>query len=124
MEDLKQKRLAFLEDTIKHYNLNNRCVSPKTGKCVYHPVDDKSKGCAIGRHLTSELAKKLDSLEYTAISQSEPFNLLPKELKELEQTFLVDIQCLHDRTYNWDENGLSKLGEKEVKEIKEDYKLN
>lgn len=122
--ELQQKQLAFLEDTIKHYNLNNRS-SNDGGQCTYLPFHDKTLGCAIGRHIEDkELCKKLDSLRCPGVSSVDTFDLLPDNLKELSRLFLVHIQSLHDGFENWNDDGLSKTGIERVRIIKELYQLD
>lgn len=132
MESLSQKQLAFLDDTIKHYNSNNLCID-QDGFCCYSPetlkLGDKSEGCAIGRHLTKEVALQIDTIPSpnydvgTSVENNEIFNLLPVSLKELTQKFLYAIQMLHDNPLNWDEKGLTRCGEDYVKVIKNSYSL-
>lgn len=125
-QTIKERQLAFLEETANHYNKDNRS-SDKTG-CYYSPktkgLVGKSQGCAIGRKLSEELAVELDKkcLNHGVNSQK-VFNLLPKEVQELGMDFLVIIQTLHDVDYNWDENGLTGTGESNVKKIKDDFEL-
>ncbi len=120
MEKIRQLRLDFLEETINHYNINNRCVT-KTDTCLYSPIKNKSKGCAIGRHIRDKkLCKKLDKFGIleNSVNNDEVFDLLPKKLQRLGQSFLIEIQNLHDYTPNWNETGLSEQGKIAVKRIK------
>jgi hypothetical protein len=122
MKTLEEKRLVFLNDTIKHFNTNNRCV--KVTACRYTPIENKSDGCAIGRHLTLKLAKELDNRTLPSVSNENVFKKLPDNLKELGQSFLSDIQNLHDTEFYWYEKGVSFQGEKRVEELKNKYELN
>lgn len=125
MEELQQKQLAFLEDTIGHYNINNRCV--KYGECRYSPksigLEGISEGCAIGRHLTEKLALSLDKGSNTVVYKPEVFKKLPGSLRKLGKDFLSEVQCLHDNTRNWDESGLSVEGENKVRMINLQFNL-
>ncbi len=121
MEDIKQKRLAFLDDTAGFYNSNNRCVTD-AGGCRYY-LKGKS-GCAIGRHIEDKkLCQEFDSnFEFmTGVSDESIFEKLPDDLKELGVGFLAQIQILHDIRSNWDENGLSEMGNQKYESIKNEY---
>jgi hypothetical protein len=111
MKTLKQKQLEFLENTIKHFNSSNRGID-ENGCCSY------KNGCAIGRHLQPELAEKLDRINMVGASNPYVFNKLPKSLKELGRSFLLDIQRLHDDKKYWNLNGLSDEGKLYVEQIK------
>lgn len=120
MTELQQKQLAFLEETVAFYNLNNRCVS-LSGMCRYH-IDGKD-GCAIGRKIKDkDICHNLDSFEGdTGVDEVEIFEQLPPELKELGQNFLYRIQVLHDTKDNWRSDGISDSGLERVKSIKRSF---
>jgi hypothetical protein len=114
MKTLKEKQLVFLEDTVKHYNANNRGMVPgQEYMCQYSAIDGISDGCAIGRHCSKELCARLDSEEFqdkSGVNNIELFDLLPENLKELGIHFLAKIQGFHDSPNNWTNNGLSAEG--------------
>jgi hypothetical protein len=119
---LAQRRMAFLKSTIKHYNANNLCFNTNGG-CQYSKTED-SKGCAIGRWLPARLASQLDSREdNTDVSNWDVFKSLPDWMISLRADFLASIQSLHDGPFNWDENGLSKIGKDAVELIVKRYEL-
>lgn len=125
-ETLKKKRLAFLEDTVNHYNINNRCEGNMG--CKYSPytvgLEGKSEGCAIGRKLGKRTAIKLDKdLVQQKSGVFNIFDRLPKYLQQLGMHFLSDLQSLHDHQQNWDEIGISEEGINEVALIKSKYEL-
>jgi hypothetical protein len=116
----QEKQLAFLEDTASFYNLGNRSYSPRIG-CMYAPSSERTPGCAIGRHLSPELQRKLDKMYpdfSVGISAAEAFELLPDGLKDLGRQFLSGVQALHDTDTNWNNEGLSERGEMEVEKIR------
>lgn len=124
MTDIQVKQLTFLDETIKHYNSNNRAIIE--GCCLYKSIPDVSSGCAIGRHLTPELATLLDSctdLNSTSVEEDKIFNYLPDNLKELGQSFLNQVQQLHDNSAYWNEEGLTSAGYEKVRLIKMHYGL-
>jgi hypothetical protein len=111
-------QLAFLEDTIKHFNSTNRGVN--TGDrytCSYYA------GCAIGRHLPKELCLRLDDFENSGINHRGIFDLLPQELQALGMSFLSRVQNLHDDEDNWDEKGLTTQGLEKANVIKKYFGL-
>ena len=116
MKSQSELQLAFLEDTIKHYNSTNRGVVIYCG-CSY------TAGCAIGRHLSKELCEKLDDCESNGVSNTLVFNQLPADLQALGQEFLTLIQKLHDSSEYWDEKGLSSKGLEKANNIKDYFKL-
>lgn len=95
----------FLLDTVEYYSrdTNRRCI--KYNGCYYSPSTAKkegiSEGCAIGRHLSPELQRKLDSFENSGVEHDHIFQLLPSFLQKLDQEFLVDIQWFHDADKFW-----------------------
>lgn len=125
----------FLIDTIKHYNSENRCFGKHY--CTYSPLssgkEGKSEGCAIGRHLDPEVAYQIDkdhrtsSGEYACASISKkmmnnyPF---PDWMKAMEESFLSNMQELHDYMGHWDEKGISDFGWVAVKRICDEHNLN
>ena len=115
MKSQSELQLAFLEDTIKHFNSTNRGLS--VGRCSY------AGGCAIGRHLPKELCKALDSFQPSNVANDNIFHKLPQELQDLSRVFLEEVQNLHDREDYWDENGITELGLARVARIKAIYKL-
>jgi hypothetical protein len=111
--DIKKARRALLDETISHFNLNNRGIT-KDG-CSY------AAGCAVGRKINSRLAKKLDKvIDITgdsSVSCPEVFNQLPKKLQVLGVDFLSELQQLHDGAEYWNFTGLSFSGETKVERI-------
>jgi hypothetical protein len=125
-EKLAQKRTEILEDTINHYNINNRCVG--LSGCYYNPKtvnkEGKSEGCAIGRLISKRLSLKMDKTGGDGdIGNPKLFTLLPKKLQVLGIGFLIMLQNLHDVSVNWNKSGLSSEGEVVVRNIRERFDL-
>ncbi len=117
--NIKQKRLAFLNDEISFRNLNNRSTTGAGGiSCLYGGI-----GCAIGRRIEDkELCRTLDNHLKSWISKDTLiFALLPADLKELGIDFLAKMQRLHDDSSNWTAEGLSDFGRDEINQIKSLY---
>jgi len=92
-----QTREELLQNTIDYFwgRPERQCLSPKGG-CQYSP-QGQSEGCAIGRLLDISLCEKLDVNNYSVECDS-TFEKLPDWLKNLGQSFLVDLQDLHDNS--------------------------
>lgn len=113
------RRREILEDTIQHFNSNNRSVVNNNRRCLY-----SGNGCAIGRLIKDkELCLTLDDLNggWSDTSVVSVWPLLPDELKELGQKFLVSLQTLHDIEEYWDINGLSVSGHLKHLDIAKHY---
>jgi hypothetical protein len=115
---LKIKKIKFLKNTIKYYATNRRGtrIDGSLG-CSY--ID----GCAIGRHLSSDLCNKLDVIG--SINNTAAYQMLPEKLQKLERHFLYTVQTLHDTNNFWKstesegvfKNTLTDLGEKMAETI-------
>jgi hypothetical protein len=124
-EELKKAQKAYLDETIAHFNLNNRATTGH--RCVYSSTTT-SEGCAIGRKIADKsICALLDSdISVSAgsgVSNPKVFQKLPKELKDLGAAFLTSIQQLHDHECNWGSKGLSEVGGMEVAAIRMRYNL-
>jgi hypothetical protein len=126
-DELKAKRLEFLNETISFYTSENRCIDDN-GNCKYY--FEGKPGCAIGRHIEDkELCKNLDSnlpdtfFGGASVSYDYIFNELPAHLKILGKEFLHMVQQLHDNADNWDINGITIHGDKSINEIKRKFNL-
>jgi hypothetical protein len=108
----KQQHIDLLNETAAFYNSKNRSVKYiAPSQCTFFN-EGTSPGCAIGRLIKDkELCKQLDYMTLTELrSFAEIYELLPPELKEYNQEFLIDLQALHDKPENWNESGLSEIG--------------
>lgn len=121
IEDIQARRLAFLEDTAKHYNENNRCSI--NGICQYRPSGPHTQGCAIGRWLERDNPIiTLSSIPGSAtIDCLEVY--LPVWMREMGMDFLRGVQVLHDDVKCWDIEGITPYGESQVIHIKRMYGL-
>jgi len=93
--------------------------------CVYYEECEYGgdpKKCAIGIEVYDDLAKKLE-LEYGGEGVQAIMHVIPHRLRRMGESFLIDIQSLHDNEENWTLKGLSKTGKKKVAAIKERHKL-
>ncbi len=129
--DIQDRRRAFLKDTVEHYNKDNRSETD-TG-CLYYPAKRNSKGCAIGRWLDKDLAKKMDGAaeKFNHIFGTDIGSLqsvfkdeLPNWMLEMGIYFLIQVQLLHDVTKNWDKKGITDSGLEEVAKIEKNFLLS
>lgn len=116
--------IEFLIDTINHYTSLNRNSKGDT-HCVYKPLNDKSKGCAVGRHLLGfeGINQDDDVSEFTTFVTLHP-ELIPDWMAKLNVYFANRIQRLHDDKDAWDNAGLSKIGADMVNKICCDFSIN
>lgn len=128
LQELKQKRKEFLEDTWKYYaeDVSRRAIedspysklSPGTS-CKYKTKDGKK--CAIGRYIPDE--KYNLAIEGFGICHENMKGIITQEIINLGIPFLVKIQLLHDCDDNWNDYGLSGTGESMVGQIEEEFIL-
>lgn len=107
---LQKKMINLLNDTVKYYSedVTRRNILGDT--CYYHPLNENTKGCAIGRLIPKTIAKKWDKFEVTGISWILSTQKRPKKIELYPVYFLKDLQDLHDGNFNWDSTGLSEEG--------------
>ena len=120
INNINERRHAFIDYIGKFYNSGNRARRLHT--CTYSKTET-SPGCAIGQFLPCELAETLDSLGGTSICaismDANLYTQLPNWMREMGVDFLSSCQTLHDGSTYWQENGLTQLGEFELKSIKQ-----
>lgn len=108
----KTKR-EIIDETAAFYNTSNRAVSD-TGLCRYNTDDGRQ--CAVGRCVKD--AKKLDQqvAEFTdsSVTYAWRFVDFKDEYAGHCQDFWRDLQRLHDSDGNWDESGLTGVGQSQV----------
>ena len=106
-----EKRLEFLDETIKFYSediTRRSVILDKDGDemCCYRTFDAdgnvKSK-CAIGRVIPDEAY--VSSIESLSVNTNSVLNILPKEIKDLGVSFLGEVQTLHDTPHYWNMGG-------------------
>lgn len=118
-DDLKTKRRKFLSFICEYYTSQNRSKSAWIStSCAYRGKDAEGKvaACAIGLFLKDKDVEEGDLEE-------QAFPHLPKAMQHLGLPFLYDIQALHDEDENWDDEGLTDLGQIVKKSIKLSYHL-
>lgn len=116
---IEQRRLEFLEDTVKFYSEDVSRRAKDGDMCCYRTADGRA--CAIGRHISDD--KTARDLGSAIVFSRRVFDALPKEIQELGQGFLSAVQDLHDGDIFWQEGGLSEKGDEYVEKIKSEYKL-
>ena len=133
----------LLIDTIEYYSkdTSRRCVSAKA--CFYSPreCNDHLKdgkeytgdGCAIGRLFKPEDRYRIDqTITNTYYADTtveilfeidEILEFTPDWLQEMDISFLVDLQCLHDAHSHWDSEGLTDEGHNFAERMYKNYSL-
>lgn len=122
----KDKMAKLLEDTISHYNLNNRCRTQKGYK--YSPKSLgilTSEGCAIGRMLDEESQEFLDNNmggnTWGVILNHSNFKIIAPEFMVKHKDFFIALQRLHDVQGNWDGEGLNYQGNSAAEDMRANY---
>ncbi len=118
--NIKDRQLAFLEDTIKFYSedVSRRAITGE-GRCMYRTADGRK--CAIGRHIPDDKYTKV--IETSSVGELVMI-CLPEEIQELGKSFLNSVQMLHDNDIYWNQKGLSIEGEGRIECIKENINSN
>ena len=122
----------FLRETVEFYNRENRCITPETGGCQYHPTTT-SPGCAIGRHQPNKaLCQQWTEHPYMKVigpglgfvgSIADSFPGTLGSLEVLDLNFLAEVQALHDYPHHWDSMGLTISGRSWVNSICQEFGL-
>lgn len=123
MRTIEERRLGFLEDTVRYYSENvSRRALDKNGQCKYKTEDGRK--CAIGRYIINdEMCEALDCSTANTVHSIFKYNsnFLPKNIIDLGSMFLSEIQKLHDVNFHWNLKGLTKSGKEKVKEIEKEF---
>ena len=123
---------ALLEETVAYYHKNPsyRCKIEQ-GACKYRggSVEHKSYGCAIGRQLSKKNRNKLDEMfpdgkSINNLLLGEGAELLPKWMRNMNSSFLSELQSLHDSNNNWNEDGLNDAGKENIEVWFGNYNLD
>jgi hypothetical protein len=122
MQYPETKEQMLVETVVYYATDTSRRNVDLNDTCKYYPLHDNTEGCAIGRYLPAELAKKLDQEDLAGVSYK--FNELPVELQKLDKDYLERIQNLHDSPITWDNKGLTEFGIKRIKGIIDDFELD
>lgn len=123
-------KLDIIEETVAYYSsdVSRRSINISQWEdgservdCVYH--GDNGQRCAFSRCCKEEI--DLSTYEGTsAINVLERLgnDVLKEDYQISDMSFWRDLQMLHDRDCNWDDNGLTEKGNAYVEELKEKYK--
>lgn len=122
---IKNAQAAFLRETVKFYNSNNRATDGDSGGCVYHPTSS-SPGCAIGRHQPNkELCVQwtMRAAEGYVKDIASHYSGTLGALEVLGVDFLAHVQSLHDSSRYWTNYGISLSGVRGVEHICDTFEL-
>lgn len=117
MKTIESRREEILIDTIDHFQKFERCINKK-GVVAYSgdSLFLDTIGCAIGRLLPDTLSKLIDR-NYGEVGLQKIWFLIPEEIQELGQEFLIELSCLHDNDKWWFNGKLSEEGLEFYEEI-------
>jgi len=121
----KKTKLEIIEETVAAYNTETRAI--EDGDCCYETSDGKH--CAVGRCMTKAALKKyggiFGSVNQLAADSGEKGlqSVLSPAYRGHDITFWMDLQGLHDLPIYWGKNGISGLGNIEVKRLKKKHKI-
>lgn len=126
--DIKQRKLAFLDDTANFYTSKNRAYNADVRICTYSATET-SLGCAIGRHLFTDVCTALDPIGNIETVATTENHLIPKWMQDMGIPFLQAMQEFHDDHWNgsyacdsnWNVNGLTDVGRENYEKIKQEY---
>ncbi len=120
-----KSKLEIIEETAQSYTLKNRSVSIGTNQCVY--LGDKDTRCAFSRCCmddpdTNNILRHNQQKTAGELLRNFPEDqLLKPEYLGHDLTFWNRIQDLHDWSPNWDENGLTGIGQYAVETLRMEY---
>jgi hypothetical protein len=139
MENRKTK-LEIIDETVAYYSEDPWKKRAFHGTCMY--ITEDGKMCAVGRVLlepeTMPTNGNLDTL-LCKLSWAGRFprtlpgdrnnymegnledDMVKEEYAGHSKKFWQDMQNLHDRDGYWDKEGITEMGEKYVKSLKEKY---
>jgi hypothetical protein len=119
-----------LAKNLKYFTSNPKKRCSKDYNCKYSgkTLGIKTKGCFVGALMTPKQREWADINHiggvYILIKRSKLFDFkLPNIITENEK-IMSDFQSLHDKTVNWDENGLNDNGLTTLKAIIRDHNLD
>jgi len=124
-------KVEIIDKVVEYVEKNGRSKD-KEEECVY--INSENKYCAISMmlNISDKKRKEFDKLGNGVYSLFTKGALSLDDFKEEFRVyknptrFYSDVQLLHDRNQNWDEDNyvtkLSHLGELEVNKLKEAYR--
>ena len=126
INDINQRRHAFIDYIGGFYNVNSRATSGST--CIYSKTGN-SPGCAIGQFLSADLSAELDQsrgvyIETVSIHKQSLYLKIPAWMREMGVAFLLKCQRTHDDGVYWCDAGISSCGLNRVKAIKQNIDNN
>lgn len=117
-----------LDDTIAFYSENpkeRRSINSEGGTKSCYYWSPKGQRCAVGRLFKSTVRKK-QLAEYEGnCATNIPKLFFKKKFQFLaDDSFLDDVQELHDDSSFWDDNGINAYGLDRAQSIRNEYGLN
>jgi hypothetical protein len=117
-------KIEIIDETVEFYKNNPRAVLP-SGVCLY--LTDEGNRCAHSRCIKDELIEEIHSRATGNWSASRVIDEFgdgchKPEYQGHPKKFWCQIQRIHDRSENWDNNTLTPEGERFVRFLKQDYR--
>lgn len=113
--------IEIIEETANFYNLGNRSTS--AFRCLYNGPDNKK--CAFARmcidptSLTEGISVSISGARSLFESMEKLQEALKPEYRGYPLDFYFQLQQLHDNDINWNDTGLSKIGQIAVQKLKD-----
>ena len=120
--------LEIIEETVAYYSEDTtRRAVTSDGSCLYTTASGNH--CALGRCLqeefqTTKFKYNGECGSYVLDDKMGLENILRDEYKGHDKRLWSDLQELHDVRDNWNDNGLTAIGDYMVSELKEKYADN
>lgn len=120
-------KAEIINETVEFYSadVNRRAITNRTCHYSIKILDDEERNCSVGRCMTpealSEYGNQIMSV-YALNKESSLDDLLQFKYQGYHVSFWRDLQLLHDRELNWEQNGLTETGKSLVIQLRETYK--
>ena len=123
---MKKTKIEIIDELVAYYSEDvTRRGIEDTGGCTYWSEEMSNSGenktCGVGYCLEN-------AAEFQCITAGEDITLdtidyakFKKEYEKHNLEFWQDIQCLHDSSSYWNENGITRNGLDWVSHLKEEY---
>lgn len=120
----------IIEETVAYYSKNTaRRSVAESGGCAY--VSEIGNNCAIGRCMTPRYKERVRAMEANEKIAEEMYedlgfdsldSVLKKKYRGHDSLFWARLQQLHDAKENWNDEGITKEGVRNVKRLEEWFK--
>jgi len=117
-------KTGIIKETAGFYNSESRGTAYGETSCFY--VASNGNKCAVGRCLinperwaeSGDAESLFKDMNRKGLDPQEQFS---EQYRGHDEAFWLDLQGLHDKTGNWNENGLTEIGKEHLDSLLEDY---